>query len=567
MRNLACAVAVLCLASSGCTCGGTVGNLDGGGGGGGSSGGGTGGGSVGGGAGGGSVGGGTGGGAVGGGTGGGAAGGGAGGGSTGGGAGGGAGGFDAGVSVVQQHNDAMRTGVYYDPALTQTSVATMHKDPTFAAALNGPTYAQPLFLDGALNGKDVLLVATEQNEVEAIDAADGGQLWKVTLPDPPVALNKLPCGNINPLGITGTPYVDLASRTIYLAAMTTPDNGNTKKHKVYALSLDDGSLKSGWPVDVESALSGHTPAFQSQYQNQRGALLLEGGKLYVPYGGHYGDCGTYYGWVLGIDVANPTSVTAFNTAAQGGGIWNPSGISSDGAHLFIATGNTFGASTWGGGDGMYRFTAGPSWSTASADYWAPANWVSLDNNDLDMGTGLPFDAPGVTPSALVGAFGKDGNVYLLDRSNLGGIGGELTQAAVANGELNGAAVAYTTSAGTFLAARIDGSGDGVSCSNSGTGNFVAVKVTAGPAIASAWCGTHTGMSVPAVSMSAPGQDAIVWTMGSNRLYAYDGETGAVLFDGGGGGDTLSALSYFQAPLIAKGRVFVASNNNLYAFTP
>jgi hypothetical protein len=540
MKTLGWATLVFSLLSAVCSCNGAVSNEDGGSGGSATGGGGAAGGSTGGGS--------TGGGSTGGGS-----------------AGGGSTGFDAGVSVWQHHGDAKRTGVFIDPAFTKTSVATMHKDTTFTAMLDGPTYAQPLFLDRALNGKDVLLVATERNVVEAIDAANGAQLWKVTLATP-AALADLPCGNIDPLGITGTPYVDLPNRTVYLGAMTTPDNGTTKKQKVYALSLDTGAVKPGWPVDVETALSGHNPAFTSDTQNQRGALLLLEGVLYVPYGGHYGDCGTYYGWVLGIDVAT-RGVTAFNTKAHGGGIWNVSGVSSDGTSLFIATGNTFNAATRGGGDGMYRLAKGPTWAGATTDYWAPANWVGLDNQDLDMGTGLPFDAPGVTPSALVGALGKDGYVYLMNRSNLGGIGGELTRRAVANGELNGAAVAYTTATGTFVAARIDGAATGVTCTNGGTGNFVAVKVGAGPSIAPAWCGTHGGLSVAAVSMSAPGQDAIVWTMGTSQLYAYDGETGAVLFNGGSSADTFTSLSYFMSPIIAKGRVYVAAKNQLYAYQP
>jgi hypothetical protein len=475
------------------------------------------------------------------------------------GTGGGASGFDAGLSVVEHHNGPMRTGLYVDARLTKAAVANLHQDTGFNPAVDGPVYAQPLFLDSALHGQDVLIVATEQNIVSAIAADGGTALWKTQPLAPPVSLGDLPCGNINPLGITGTPFVDLKRRVIYLDAMTTPDNGTTKKHLVYALSLDTGVPLTGWPVDIEAALAGHNPTFHSEFQNQRGALTLLGNILYVPFGGHYGDCGTYYGWVIGIDVTQPTSVTAFNTDAQGGGIWNVGGVLADATHLYVATGNTFGASTWGGGDGVYRFTPGPTWSGMSPDYWAPANWMDLDTNDLDMGTALPLDAP----SPLIAAFGKDGKAYLVDRNNLGGIGAELTSMQMGNGELNGAATAYTTSAGTFLAVRLDGNGTGVSCSNNGTGNFVAMTITAGPTLNAAWCGTVTGLSVPISSMSAPGQDAIVWTISSDSLFAYDGETGAVIASPNG----IGAHSYFQTPLIAKGRVYVAGHNQLFAFTP
>ncbi len=84
-------------------------------------------------------------------------------------------------------------------------------------------------------------------------------------------------------------------------------------------------------------------ALQPRDQNQRGALLILDGRLYVPYGGHFGDCGDYYGWVVGISLRNPRVVVSWRTRARGGGIWAPGGITSDGPSLFVVTGNTLGA--------------------------------------------------------------------------------------------------------------------------------------------------------------------------------------------------------------------------------
>jgi outer membrane protein assembly factor BamB len=474
------------------------------------------------------------------------------------------GGLDAGASVLEHHNGPARLGVYVDPALTKAAVATLHKDPAFVAALDGPTYAQPLFLDHQLGARDVLLVATEQNVVQTLDADGGATVWKTTLA-PPVALSHLPCGNIDPLGITGTPSVDLASRTVYLDAMTTPDDGATQKHLVYALSLDTGTVVPGWPVDLELALSGQNPAFVSRYQNQRGALALLEGVLYVPFGGHFGDCGTYHGWVIGISVAHPASVTAWHTEAKGGGIWNVAGVTSDGAALYVATGNTFGATSWGGGDGVYRLGQGPVWSGAAADSWAPANWKALDSGDLDLGTALPFDVPGAPALPLVAAFGKDGKAYLLDRSNLGGIGKQLDTLTLSSSELNGAATSYSTDAGTFVVAHID-FGKGSQCTNGATGNLAAVAIHAGPKLAASWCAAAGDLDVPSTSMSAPGKDAIVWAAGASQLHAYDAETGASLFTGKTT-DAITANSYFNTPIIAKGRVWVATHTQLYSFKP
>ena len=114
------------------------------------------------------------------------------------------------------------------------------------------------------------------------------------------------------------------------------------------------------------------------------------------------------------------------------------------------------------------------------------------------------------------------------------------------------------------------SGTGSDCAGGRAGNLVTVSVTptAPPTTAPAWCSVETDLSSPIVTTTtAKGDDPIVWAMGTNRLYAYDGVTGAELFAGGGAGDVLSTVQYFQSPIVAKGRVYVAANDRLYAFTP
>ena len=464
------------------------------------------------------------------------------------------------VSVIQHHKSRTRDGVYVDSALTKAAVAGVHLDPSFTATIAGPTYTQPLFVDAGVGGKDALVVATERNEVYALDAATGAPLWQTPPLGAPVPLADLPCGNIDPLGITGTPYIDLGARTIYLDAMTTPDAGATKVHQIFALSLDDGSVRPGWPVDVAAKV----PGFTSAVQNQRGAVLVLDGTLYVPYGGHYGDCGDYHGWVVGVKVTDPTQVTAWSTAARGGGAWSAGGVSSDGTSVYVTTGNTFDASTWGGGDAVIRLAPGPTFSSAPADFYAPANWMDLDSADLDLGAHALIAAPAIAPNGLVAGFGKDGNMYLADQANLGGVGHQLSELHAATGEITGAVTSFTTPAGTFVAFRIDG-GTGVGCPNGTSGNMAAVQIGAGspPTLSLAWCARESDQSLPITSMSSVGgADAIVWNMGA-QLYAYDAETGTELFSGG----ALEGIRYFNTPIIAKGRVFVAADNQVYAFTP
>jgi len=140
---------------------------------------------------------------------------------------------------------------------------------------------------------------------------------------------------------------------------------------------------------------------------------------------------------------------------MGGGIWGHGGVASDGTNMFVVTGNTFNTGgNWMGGEAIIRLQAGPTWTGLSTDYWAPTNWLSLDNSDTDVGgvSATVIDVPGATPSQLVLALGKDRNAYLLNRNNLGGITAPVAQANVSGNTLRGtSAVTYHTSQGTYFA--------------------------------------------------------------------------------------------------------------------
>jgi hypothetical protein len=317
--------------------------------------------------------------------------------------------------------------------------------------------------------------------------------------------------------------------------------------------------------------------FAPAVQNQRGALLLNGGFLYVPYGGHFGDCGQYHGWVVAVPVSDPAGATAWSTDAVGGGIWAPSGLASDGTSIFAATGNTSGATDWMGGEAIIRLGAGATFSYDPADYFAPSNWRSLDAGDLDLGGVGPLvvDVPGATPSQLIVALGKNGVGYLLDRSYLGGIGtgdgtnGEgLFSAQVATGQIRIAPATYTTTSGTYVV--FSGGGAGVGCPGT-AGDLVALLINpaAPPTFEVAWCSSNNGRGSPIVTTTDGWSSPIVWTIGAegtNRLYAFDGETGDILFNGGGADEQMSLVRRFSTPIVANGRIFVAADEQLYAFT-
>ncbi len=479
------------------------------------------------------------------------------------------------ADVLQHHRNSTRDGLYIEPLITRATASATHRDFSFSAPLPGPTYAQPLYVTNGPSGRAALIAVTEQNVVLALDAADGSQIWSSSL-GIPVPRSQLPCGNINPLGITGTPVIDPGSRTIYLNAMTTPDDGTTKQHLIFALSLNDGSTLPGWPVNVNDVTFGEL-TFDSTPQNQRGALVLNSGFLYVPYGGHFGDCGIYHGWVVAVPVDNPVNATAWATTARGGGSWAPGGLSTDGTSIFAATGNTFGASTWMGGEAIIRLGSGAIFSGDPADFFTPPNWRDLDNLDLDIGGSGPLliDVPGATPSQLVVALGKNGVAYLLDRNNLGGIGtgdgtagGGLQSSTVAIGTIINAATAYTAPSGTYVV--FNTTGVGVGCPTT-PGNLVALRIgaTAPPTISVAWCDDSHGRGSPIVTTIDGSSVPIVWIAGSessNRLYALDGEAGEVLFNGGGADEQMTLVRRFQTPIAVDGRIFVAADNELFVFT-
>jgi hypothetical protein len=509
-----------------------------------------------------------------------------------GGATGSAGSIGARASVLQHHNDLARDGVYVDAAFTKTAAAGLAADASFAGAkVTGNVYAQPLYLAGDGTIPDAVIVATEMNNVYAFNAATGAQLWMKSLGTPvdhPTgagASGDLPCGNITPnVGVTGTPVIDPATRTIYLDAMTADTSGTrTAKHVVHALDAATGAEKTGWPVDLNATAKSGSTTFQSSLQNQRSALTLVGGRVIIPFSGHVGDCQAYHGWIVSITTSGTPTVSAWATRAVAGGIWGSSGAASDGTSVYFATGNSKSSGSagpntssgdnggsWGDSETVYKFPpsgTAPSMTTTT-DYFVPSNWITLDDQDNDMGGTSPIlvHVPGATPADLVVALGKDRNAYLLDKANLGGMDASpVAKVAVASGgPIIQATAAFTTSAGTFVVFK----GSGVNCPGGQSGALTAFKIGAAspPTISVAWCGGPTGSGSPAVTLTdSSGSNALVWVVGTdNKVYGLDGATGTNVVTTSALG---SSVQNIQTPIVANGRIFISSNSQVYALKP
>ncbi len=464
------------------------------------------------------------------------------------------------VNVWLYHNHLSRDGLYIDPAFTNPMAAKLARDLAFDGTIAGNVYAQPLYIEGGPRGRAVVIVATESGDVYALDVSSGGVVWQTNVASPVVAGNQ-PCGNVNPSGITGTPVVDLPSRTLFFNAITLDSVSATVEHLIYSLNVDSGALNPGWPLSVNSNAVSGTTVFNSLAQGERGALTIIGSVLYVPYGGLFGDCGTYHGWVVGVPLNDPATLMAWATAAPGGGSWAVGGIASDGVDPFVATGNTFTISphAWGGGEAILHLSPSLVLSNGTANHWTPTNWLSLDNSDTDVGGSGPIlvDVPGATPSNLVVALGKDGNMYLLNRTNLGGISKPVAQAKVAGGAIIQAAATYQTTNGAYVV-----------FANGGNLNAYRIGASKPPTITKAWTASENGSGSPFVTSTDGSNNVVVWGIGAGsgqRLLGFDGETGATVFAGGGTNELMANTSPFITGIAARGRIYVAGGNKVYAF--
>jgi hypothetical protein len=470
------------------------------------------------------------------------------------------------LTVAGYHAAADRSGRYIVPGLTWQTAAWMHRDQSFAGAVSGHIYAQPLYWRPPGSARGMVIVATEDNFVYGLDPETGRPLWVRGL-GPSVPQSLLPCGNIDPLGITATPVIDPRSGALYLDAMVYAEG--VPHHLVFALRLGDGVVLPGWPVDIEAELRARGVGFSSRLQNQRGALALVDERLYVPYGGHFGDCDGYHGVVVGIGVNPPRVFGAWMTHSRKGGIWTPGGVVYDGRRLFVATGNTNEPGEWGGGEAVIRLPADLHDSADRRDFFAPSNWRALDAAHAELGGSnpLPIDLPGTVP--LILQLGKDGNGYLLDRGNLGGFGGDLVSRRVAKGSIITAPAAYPTAAGMFVVFRARAA----RCPAGGTEGLAALAITGGtqPDLHIVWCArfdTSAARSIPIVTTTDGGADPIVWIVGAggdNRLHGFRGDNGQVVFAGGGSGDRIVGLPHFAAILAADGALYIGGNGRLYAF--
>jgi hypothetical protein len=259
-------------------------------------------------------------------------------------------------------------------------------------------------------------------------------------------------------------------------------------------------------------------------------------------------------------------VNGWRTQASGGGIWAPGGIVSDGQSLFVATGNTFDASQWGGGEGLIRFGITLKPPAGISDYFAPNDWQTLDANDADLGGTNPVSL-NLGTSHLILALGKDAKAYLLNRDNLGGIGGALAIEEVSSQSIITAPAAYSApGGGALIAFHSLGSNCPGTVSDP---SLIVLKIVAqpAPAITTAWCGAVNGAGTPIVTTTDGSSNPIVWMVGAegdDQLHAFSGNDGKPLLKPSQ--PRMQGLRHFATIVATPDHLYVPADGRIYAFT-
>jgi hypothetical protein len=418
----------------------------------------------------------------------------------------------------------------YGGSFSRTSLdstdATFANKPTSAwtsPALDGPVYGEPLIYGGQV------FVATESDTVYGLSAASGAVAWSDHLASP-VPAGMLPCGDISPtVGVTSTMVIDPSSGRLFVSAAVL--SGSSIQHLVYA--IDIATHRVLWTRDVDQR------GWTASAQLQRTGLGLSAGHVVVGFGGNYGDCGNYHGWVIGVPESGTGSLLAYQVpTGREGAIWAPAGVTVDATgNLFVVTGNGSAGTgqPFDHGDAVIELSP----ALVERQYFAPTNWAQDNADDGDLGS----TAAMLIDGSQLFIVGKQQTAYLLDTATLGGIGGQRASTGVCGSEGGNA----------YMAPDVY-----VVCTDAGS--IDQVRVGPGATMTRGW--TWSSPSGEAGSPTIAG--GVLWTVdiGGSVLYGVDLSTGTTRF-------TLSLTTgtppHFAAPSAAGGMLVVAGASHVEAF--
>jgi hypothetical protein len=499
--------------------------------------------------------------------------------------------------VFTFHYDTYRTGQNVnETVLTAGNVNPNQFGKRFSYPIDGYVYGQPLYVE-AVNITDqgthnVVYVATEHDSVYAFDA-DGlvnTPLWHTSFIDPAAGVTTIPgsdvnmdgCQSIGPeVGITSTPVIDNVHGVLYVLARTLEGDPAVYVQRLHALNITTGAEMPNSPVVIGATAPGigmgtvdNVVAFNSRYQNQRAALLLSGGVVYIGWASLC-DYGPYHGWLLGYDASTIKQVSSYITTpnAQRGGLWGSGGgpaVDGNGYIYLITANGTFDVNSGGSdyGDSYVKLSPGNG-SLSVADYFTPYTQAILGGTlDLDLGSGGPLLLPNAatSPQQLMLGIGKDGVLYLVDRANMGHFNNsdnnqivESIPGAAGNGSWGKAAYWYGQ-------VYLWGLGDVLKSFRLENDLLSLAPIVEGK--------QTSGYPNPTPAVSANGNaNGVVWVVRTNAwktggpavLYAYDAANiSRVLYSSTTNSkrDQAGPAVRFTIPTVANGKVYVTSQTEL-----
>lgn len=427
-----------------------------------------------------------------------------------------------GTSWTVYHGNSLGTGV-------DTSGVTF-SPPTPAwksVVLDGHIYGEPLESAGRV------FVATENDSVYALAANSGAILWSAHVGTP--VTSGLPCGNIGPpLGITGTPVIDEGRAEIFVVA-DDQINGAISHHLI-GLNIYSGAILLNQVVDPPGSFP---PA-----QLQRTGLNLSNGNVVFGFGGNFGDCSTYHGWVVGVP-ENGGSPRDYEVASgpnqSRGAIWMGGAAPEVDAtgNVWAASGNgsaTSSTSAYDNSDSVFEL--GPGLNLEQI--FAPSAWFTDNTNDADLGS----TAPAILSNGTMLQVGKSHTGYLLNQARLGGIGGQLTSSSVCAGSEADGGLA------------VSGTDVFVPCHEGGTGGLQDVRTSPSPpGITVVWTAASGANGPPIIA------GGLVWSIRGGTLFGIDPATGATVQQVSVGSES----NPFATPSVGDGLLLAPSSTQVYAF--
>ncbi len=492
--------------------------------------------------------------------------------------------------VLTYHNNNSRTGLYNaETILTPANVSWPNFGLLFNIPTDGPVDAQPLYLSAVTmpNGKrNLLIVATESGSVYAFDADTGLKIWRGTmLRAGETASGNRGCSQIDVLGVTATPVIfrpKTGHPVIYAVAMSQDSSGHYHQ-RLHALDATNGTELGTAATEIQATYpgtgdnsSGGNVIFDPGQVKERAGLLLADRTVYLAWASHC-DIRPYTGWIMGYNMTTLKQTTVLNLTPNGseGGIWGSgAGMAADASdNIFLLDGNgdfdtTLNSSGFPAngdyGDAFLKVNAKNG--LAVADYFEISNEVGENSQDLDLGSGgtvlvSPTDSSGKVWQLAIGA-GKDSNIYIVDRTNMGkfhptsnqiyqqltGVlpGGIFSAPAVYNGR-----VYYGPVGSPILAFQ-----------------FKNAMLLPQPVAKTANAFAYPG-ATPSISANA-NTNGIVWAVENTTpdvLHAYDFNLQELYNTGQApsGRDQFGAGNKFITPTIANGKVYVGTTNSVAVF--